>query len=194
MSNSISQANTPFDGYVTVSEDAPSGMLTLRGDLSSKPFVTALKKSVSTDMPASCQIVHDGQMSVGWMSPDELLILTAYDQVAGLEAGLRKSLGKRHFLVADVSDARVSFTLSGDKVREVIAKLAPVDLAPGHFAPGAFRRTRFGQISAAFWLISETEARVICFRSVAEFMFNQLSAAARLGGEVDLWSKAVWTK
>ena len=70
----------------------------------------------------------------------------------------------------------------------MIAKLAPVDLAPSHFAPGMFRRTRFGQISAAFWLLSETEARVICFRSVAEFMFNQLSAAARPGSEVDLWN------
>ena len=49
MSNSISQTNAPFEGYVTVSEDAPMGMLTLRGDLSSKSFITALKKSVSTD-------------------------------------------------------------------------------------------------------------------------------------------------
>ena len=48
MSNSISQTNAPFEGYVTVSEDAPMGMLTLRGDLSSKAFITALKKSVST--------------------------------------------------------------------------------------------------------------------------------------------------
>ncbi|MDA8741045.1 sarcosine oxidase subunit gamma [Rhodobacteraceae bacterium] len=188
MSNSISQANRPFDGYVTVSEDAPMGMLMLRGDLSSKPFITVLKKSVSTDLPSACHITHDEQMSVGWMSPDELLILTPYDQVAVLQAGLQKALGKKHFLLADVSDARVSFTLSGDKVREVIAKLAPVDLAPSHFAPGMFRRTRFGQISAALWLLSETEARVICFRSVAEFMFNQLSAAARPGSEVDLWN------
>ena len=188
MSNSISQANAPFEGYVTVSADAPMGMLTLRGDLSSKPFITALKKSVSTDLPSACQITHDEKMSVAWMSPDELLILTPYDQVAGLQAKLQKALGKKHFLLADVSDARVSFTLSGDKVREVIAKLAPVDLAPDHFAPGMFRRTRFGQISAAFWLLSETEVRVICFRSVAEFMFNQLSAAARPGSEVDLWS------
>ena len=188
MSNSISQTNASFEGYVTVSEDAPMGMITLRGDLGSKPFITALKKSVSTDLPSACQITHDEQMSICWMSPDELLILTPYDQVAGLQAGLQKALGKKHFLLADVSDARVSFTLSGDKIREVIAKLAPVDLAPGHFAPGVFRRTRFGQISAAFWMQSETEARVICFRSVAEFMFNQLSAAARPGSEVDLWS------
>ena len=188
MSNSISQANAQFEGYVTVSADAPMGMLTLRGDLSSKPFITALKKAVSTDLPSACQITHDEKISIAWMSPDELFILTPYDQVAGLQAELQKALGKKHFLLADVSDARVSFTLSGDKVREVIAKLAPVDLAPDHFAPKMFRRTRFGQISAAFWLLSETEARVICFRSVAEFMFNQLSAAARAGSEVDLWS------
>ena len=121
MSNSISQANRPFDGYVTVSEDATMGMLMLRGDLSSKPFITVLKKSVSTDLPSACHITHDEQMSVGWMSPDELLILTPYDQVAVLQAGLQKALGKKHFLLADVSDARVSFTLAGEKVREVIA-------------------------------------------------------------------------
>ena len=45
MSNSISQANAPFEGYVTVSADAPMGMLTLRGDLSLKPFITDRKST-----------------------------------------------------------------------------------------------------------------------------------------------------
>lgn len=187
MSDPVSVMPKPFIGYVTVSMDDPIGMLTLRGDLASKPFATAVKKSVSIDLPAACQIVQEGQMSVGWMSPDELLIFAPYKEVPELEAGLKKSLGKKHFMLADVSDARVSFTLSGPKVREVIAKLAPIDVAPGQFEPGTFRRTRFGQVSAAFWLVSDTEARVICFRSVADFMFKQLSAAAQPGSEVGLW-------
>lgn len=187
MSNSISAIQEPFKGYVTVSMDAPVGMLTLRGNLASKPFASAVGQCLSSELPSACQIIQNGDVSIGWMSPDELLISTPRNAVKALETGLRTSLAKKHFMLTDVSDARVRFTLSGPKVREVIAKLAPIDVAPDRFAPGTFRRTRFGQVSAAFWLVSDTQAQVICFRSVAEFMFKQLSIAAHPGSEVGLW-------
>jgi hypothetical protein len=34
-------------------------------------------------------------------------------------------------------------------------------------APGEMRRTRLQQVPAAIWFESATEARVVCFRSVA---------------------------
>ncbi|MEP2203837.1 MAG: sarcosine oxidase subunit gamma, partial [Tateyamaria sp.] len=64
------------------------------------------------------------------------------------------------------------------------AKLAPVDLAPGQFTSGMFRRTRMGQVPAAFWLREDGVFEVICFRSVAQYMFDLLSVAAQPGSEV----------
>ena len=90
-------------------------------------------------------------------------------------------------LIADVSAARVVFCLSGTRVREVIAKLAPVDIAPDRFNINEFRRTRFGQISAAFWFVSGEKVRVMCSRSYSEYMFSLLCRASENGSEVGLW-------
>ena len=180
--------DTQFEGYVTVSSTDTVGMITLRGDFNSKTFATAIKKALGIDLPHKRQIVQGGKGTAAWMSPDEFLIFCAWEEKTKLIAGLEKVLGKRHAMVVDVSDARTTFTLSGPNVREVIAKLAPVDLAPDEFEPGEVRRTRFGQIAAAFWLVSKDEAKVICFRSVADYMFKQLSAAATPGSELDIWT------
>jgi sarcosine oxidase subunit gamma len=96
-------------------------------------------------------------------------------------------LSTQHTLLSDVSDARAVFTLKGANVREVVAKLAPVDIAPSQFAPGEMRRTRFGQIATAFWMTGEDELKIICFRSVAEYMYKQLCICATQGSELDLW-------
>ncbi|MEO9629184.1 MAG: sarcosine oxidase subunit gamma, partial [Sulfitobacter sp.] len=47
-----------------------------------------------------------------------------------------------------------------------------------------FRRTRMGQVPAAFWLREDGVFEVICFRSVAQYMFDLLSVAAQPGSEV----------
>jgi len=72
----------------------------------------------------------------------------------------------------------------GPHAREVMAKLAPVDLAPAAFTPGMFRRTRMAQVPAAFWMPEEDVFRVVCFRSVAQYVFDLLSIAAQPGSEV----------
>jgi len=179
---------TRFEGYVTVVQTNPLGMITLRGNFGSKPFDNALKKVIGIDLPRTRQITKRGTSTVAWMSPDELLVLCSLEDKATFMGSLQKELGKRHAMVVDVSDARITFDLTGGKVREVIAKLAPVDLSPGRFEPGEVRRTRFGQIAAAFWLVSQEEAKVICFRSFGDYMFKQLKAASRPGSELNIWT------
>ena len=66
----------------------------------------------------------------------------------------------------------------------MVAKLAPVDLAPGEFEPGQFRRTRLAQVPAALWMPEEDRIRLVVFRSVARYVFDLLSVAAQPGSEV----------
>ena len=84
----------------------------------------------------------------------------------------------------DVSDARASFHVSGPHAREVMAKLAPVDLAPAKFTEGMFRRTRMSQVPAAFWLTDAETFQIVCFRSHAAYMFDLLKTAAMPGSAV----------
>ena len=69
-------------------------------------------------------------------------------------------------------------------MRDVIAKLAPVDMHPGQFNGTMFRRTRFAQVPAAFWMPDAQTVRIVCFRSVARYMFDLLRIAAQPGSEV----------
>lgn len=184
MSNAVSALNgAKSNGYVSVVERGLVGMVTVRGDFSSKPFAAAIKKVTGQDVPDARRISH-GDMSVAWMSPDELLIVCDHDAADQVVADLSAALSGQHHLVVNVSDARAVFGITGERTREVIAKLAPVDLHGSAFGPGEIRRTRFSQVPAAFWLVSETEATVVCFRSVADYMFKVLSVNAVSGSEV----------
>ena len=170
---------------VTVTEQGPVGMITLRGDLGDKTLIKAAVAASGVTMPQVRHCNTEGAGGMAWMSPDELLILCDYDQVQNRLAELKDRLGALHALAVNVSDARAVFEVRGPHLRDVIAKLAPVDLAADHFTPGMFRRSRFAQVPAAFWLADDTTARIICFRSVAQYMFDLLCVAAQDGSAVD---------
>ncbi|MEM7441658.1 MAG: sarcosine oxidase subunit gamma family protein, partial [Pseudomonadota bacterium] len=93
----------------------------------------------------------------------------------------------QHALAVNVSDARAIFQVSGPIAREVLAKLAPVDFSREAFRPGQFRRSRLAQVPAAIWADDEDIFRIICFRSVAEYVFNLLKVAAQPGSEVAVY-------
>jgi sarcosine oxidase subunit gamma len=186
MSNTVTALNgAKSQGYVSVSEAPLTGMITLRGDFTEKAFVKAVKDVCGAAIPQTRRVEAGKDVNVLWMSPDELLIVCAYDQVNAMCDALRAALGEVHSMVVNVSDARAVFDIEGDAMREVVAKLAPVDLRA--IEVGDLRRTRMSQVAAAFWMRSETQVRVVCFRSVAEYMFKLLSNSAQRGFEVGDW-------
>ncbi|WP_415234557.1 sarcosine oxidase subunit gamma [Pseudorhodobacter sp.] len=171
-----------FDGFAKIREIGPLGMITLRCDLSEKPLAAILKK-LGLSVPAARRIVHKDGRSVGWMSPDELLIILPYGEVAQTLETLRNALAKVHFLAADVSDARAVFRIEGSKADQVLAKLCPVDLA--RLEPGELRRTRAAQVAAAFWA-DDGGFTLVSFRSVAGYVMGILSVSAAKGAELTL--------
>ena len=174
------------DGIAEVRELGLRGMITLRGDLADKKLIKAVK-AIAGAMPDARAVALKGDDGAAWMSTDELLIMVPHADVLSTIASLEKSLSGTHFLVANVSDARAVFEVSGPKAREVMAKLAPVDFAPDAFTAEMFRRSRLAQVPAAFWMNEEDAFTVVCFRSVGEYMFDLLSVAAQQGSEVEVY-------
>lgn len=172
-------------GIAEVIEMGAVGMITLRGDLSAKPLQKAAVAAAGVNMPEQRQCLTQGHGGMAWMSPDEVLIMCAYEDANAKLADLSAKLAKIHALAVNVSDARAVFEVRGPRAREVMAKLAPVDLAPAQFTVGMFRRSRIAQVPAAFWMPQENVFRVVCFRSVAQYVFDVLSIAAQPGSEVD---------
>ena len=118
------------------------------------------------------------------MSPDELLLLCDYAEATAITSALQKELAKTHSLVVNVSDARAQFTVQGVEVRDCLAKLTPANLTDTAFGPKDFCRSRLAQVAAAFWMEDEETVHIVCFRSVAQYVFDLLKASSAQGSEV----------
>lgn len=179
MSNPVTATNgARFSGIATVADAGLQGMITLRGDLSSKVLAAAVKAATGVDVPAQRKIAVSQTGAAAWMSPDELLLLVPYEEAVSKTAELAEALKGEHSLAANVSDARSYFTVSGAGAREALAKVSPVDFSVEAFQAGDFRRSRTAQVAAAIWLAEDGDFHVVCFRSVGAYMFDLLSVAS----------------
>ncbi len=170
-----------FTGAIEITEAGLQGMISLRGDLADAALRAAVTSATGADMPDVRRITFGDTGQVAWMSPDELLLLVDYARADAVVADLSAALANKHHMAANVSDARAMFRLHGTGAREVLAKGAPVDLSPQAFGIGDLRRTRIGQLAAAFWMTDAETFEVVCFRSVGEFLFDWLCVAAEEG-------------
>lgn len=167
-------------GFCAVAPMPPLGMVTLRGDLADPRLRAAVQSHTGHPVPAPLRIEGTSDSGAAWMSPDELLLFVPRGEGASAAARLSEELTGTHHLALDVSDLRVGISLDGPGAREVLAKLTPADLHPDAFGPGAFRRTRLGQIAGGIWLEGEG-ARVVTFRSVADYALRLLEQSAADG-------------
>ena len=172
--------NPVYEGFATVREIGPLGMITLRATLSSPVLAKALA-GVGLALPAPRRILRQGSRAAGWMSPDELLIVLPHSEVAEVIASLSSALKGEHHLVADISDARAVFRIEGAQAVQVLAKLCPVDL--DRLEPGELRRSRAAQVACAFWA-EDDGFTLICFRSVAGYVMGLLTHSAQKGSEL----------
>lgn len=166
-----------FEGAVKIRECGLRGMITLRGDLGSEAMAKAVKGATGLAVPGVRKVKLGKKGGVAWMSPDELLVMVDYDATAATVAKLESALAGEHHLAVDVSDARAVFAINGAGARDVLAKGAPVDLSPEAFGMGDIRRSRLGQVAAAFWMTDKDCFELVCFRSVGGFVYDWLCTA-----------------
>jgi len=158
-------------------------MITLRGDVESSALAAAVRAAVGADMPAVRKFVQGQRGAVLWMAPDEVLILVPERAaVAAMVAMMGKALAGEAALVVDVSSARAIFRLCGGGAA-ALARLAPVDFSAAAFPSGAFRRSRLGQVAAAFAKNEDGSFTIFCARSVAGYVSELLRGAS--GGDPD---------
>jgi sarcosine oxidase, subunit gamma len=170
-----------FNGFATVREIGPLGMISLRAKAGTKGLEKAIKAAVGTKVPAVRQIESAGENHCGWMSPDEFLLILPYAGVAKALTALETALKGQHYLAADVSDARAVFRIEGAKAGQVLAKLCPADLEK--LGPSELRRTRVAQVAGAFWG-DGAGYTLVSFRSVAGYVMGLLTHSAEPGSEL----------
>ncbi|MAM61142.1 sarcosine oxidase subunit gamma family protein [Maritimibacter sp. UBA3975] len=182
MSKAVSALNgATVTGFARVTDTGCRGMITLRG---APEVLTRVATAIGLPTPDTLHMATKEGLAVGWMSPDELLVLCPYEDAPALAETARGAAGKDHALVAVVSDARAVIRVEGEKADEVLRKLTPANLDA--FEPGMIRRTRLAQAAGAFWKPDANGFEVMCFRSEAEYVFGLLENAAQKGAELGL--------
>lgn len=157
------------------------GMVMIRTDLSRAG--NAIAEAAGLAIPDVTRILSDGSRALGWMSPDELLLILPVSERDDAMVTLTDALTGEHALVADVSDARAVFDVTGPYAGDVIAKLMPVDLDA--LPADGLRRSRAAQTAAAIWRI-DGGFRLIGFRSTADYLRLILENAAIPGSQLAL--------
>ncbi len=178
--------NTSIDLH----EITTRGMIDLRGLTSDRKFMAAAKQVLGVDLPKAPRTsVAWGDVKALWLSPDQWLILCSRDKAPALLTELTKALEGIHSLAVDVSDMRCVIHLEGDGVRETMMKGCSLDLLSDDYAPGTVRRVRFAEIAALLHVVDENAIDLYVFRSYADYTWDFLLKAARVGSEVKLFKK-----
>lgn len=156
------------------------GMVSIRADLGRAG--DAIAEAAGLAIPDRTRIVSDGERALGWMSPDELLLVLPESGTDEAVRALTEALAGEHSLIVDVSDMRCVFDVTGPAPEQVLAKLSPTDF--DGFPADGLRRSRAAQVPVAFWRIPEG-LRIIAFRSVEDYLRRILEGAAAAGTWLD---------
>ncbi len=169
-----------FEGFCTISDAGPVGMITLRIKPDAPGLADAFK-AIGLTLPEARRIAFGDKGSAAWMSPDEYLLIMDYHATGAAMTVLEAALKGTHHLAVVVSDARAMFRIEGACADQVLRKLCPVDF--DRLEPLEVRRTRAAQVAAAFWS-HDGGYTLVCFRSVAAYMMALLTQSARPGSEL----------
>ena len=168
------------EALAKISQVQDWGMIQIRADLARAG--DAIAGAAGLAVPAQGCTTSDGSRLLGWMSPDELLLVLPKAETAEALAALTEALAGEHALALDVSDMRAAFAIEGARDAQALAKLCPADIAA--MPADGIRRTRAAQVACGIWRRGEGFV-LIGFRSVGDYIGGLLRGAARPGTELD---------
>jgi len=169
---------------VKMAEVEITGHIGLRLDAANKKIRDAAEKALGFALPIKANTVTSkGKKSALWFGPSEWLLTC--DQPEKLKKALSKALESHHAAVFDVTDSRITISLSGKNARDVLKKGCGIDLHPNVFGPGQCAQTSLALGHVLIHQIAETKKtkaatyHVTVHRSFAEYTWAWLEDAAK---------------
>lgn len=145
----------------------------------------AVEQGLGPALPrkASTAAVH-GDRAALWLGPDEWLLVDSAGAPGPILAELAAVLGATHHQAVDVSDHLTVITVSGTRVRNLLAKLVTVDLRPWVLGEGSVVSTFAGAANVTMWLREESESvgstfDVFVRASFADYLWCLLAESGR---------------
>jgi len=126
----------------------------------------ALKSAHGLTLPAINRATGRDGARVIWFGPSVVLV------GPGPDASLAQ-----HAAVVDLSDGWCQLRLLGDRIDDVLARLAPVDLRWSVFGRGHVARSQLVHANVAYHRVSETTVDIYGFRSMAHSLVHEITRA-----------------
>lgn len=169
---------------LTVAINTDRNYINLRGEASGIDFLTAVKTCTGLDLPLSANTFVESAdhptQRVFWLGPDEWLIETGQSHGGSLKTDLGQALKGVHSSVIDISGGNICLTLSGEKVRDVLAKGCTLDLHPTAFRVGDCAQTGLAKASVLLAITLQPDFfQIIVRRSFAEYLLQWLQASGK---------------
>ncbi len=148
-------------------------------------LIRAVATIYGLDLPGGPRVASNAGVSFAGIGVHQWLAAAESPAEAGFISRLREQLA-RLASVADQSDGRVVLRLSGDRIREVLAKGVPVDLHPRNFRTGDVASTLVAHIGVQIQQLDDRPTfQLMAFRSLAGSLGSWLTkSAAEFGYEI----------
>ncbi|AXF22633.1 sarcosine oxidase subunit gamma [Burkholderia pyrrocinia] len=158
-------------------------LVNVRGESSDPAFVSAFERVVGCRPPAEPNtIVRGAEYDVLWLGPDEWLVRSNGPVPAGvLEAKLAEAVQGSYAAAVDVGSGYTIVEISGERVRDVLARGCPLDLHPRAFKPGQCAQSHYFKSSIVLIPTGDDAFEIVLRRSFADYFVRiMLDAAAPL--------------
>jgi sarcosine oxidase subunit gamma len=160
------------NGTVQISPAEPAERISLRARAND---VAALSKLLGVALPQKPKhSASKSKRSALWLGPDEWLVI---DQSGISPFADLKGTDILH-AATDISHRNIGIIIAGAGAVATINAGCSQDLSLEVFPVGAASRTLFGKAEVVLWRLSETEFRMECWRSFADYVFGLLSEGA----------------
>ncbi|MGE0300464.1 sarcosine oxidase subunit gamma [Pseudonocardia sp.] len=143
--------------------------------------VDAVSERLGVDLPArpdTWLAIDDGRAVR--LGPDEWLLTSTVEAPHELEARVRAAVVPFGGSAADVSAQRIALRLTGERVRDILAKGCAIDLHPRVFGRGRSAQTTLGLAGVVLLALSDTgdDYLVLVRSSFAGYLADWLLDAA----------------
>ncbi len=173
------------NAFVEVSLVSPIPAISLKLDHQNFKVGNKIKKILGMDVPTVESIIKYRDLSLCWISNDELLLLSEGKEVNVLLKKIRKELVGIHSLVEEVTDMRAWFLLEGDRAIDLLRKGVPTDFSKLDLASRSFFRSRLGEIQVNILVKSNQRIIISVLRSVEEYTCQWLNQCSKKGSEIN---------
>jgi sarcosine oxidase subunit gamma len=166
-------------GVTVAATDAPFIALVVARNSFAASVATRLGRAFGVEVADRPGAAIGAVSTVIGTGPGRFLVLSTTEP--DLEGTLRALLGAEA-AVTEQSDAYIAFDLTGEKVPDLLAKGALIDVDPRVFRPGDAATTVIAHIGVTLWRVHESGWRLLVARSFeASFTRFLVASGAEFG-------------